>query len=259
MENGKLDVDGIKIAYGLRGAGKTIVLLHGYPLDRSIWDSLAPLLEQDFQMVIPDLRGFGESEVADSGGSIDRYASDVRSVMQQLRIPTACIVGHSMGGYVALAFARSYPERTAGIGLISSQTAPDSPERKQGRYTTAKRILLEGVGPVAETMSGQLTANAEIQGALRSLISRQRPEGLAFALEAMAERPDSMDVITGSGKPTLIVHGDADALIPVDKAREIKQAMPGARYTELPGAGHMPMLENPRAVAEALRFFLTAT
>ena len=259
MENGKLRIDGLNIAYARAGAGIPLVLLHGYPLDRSIWDLLLPLLEHDFDLLMPDLRGFGESDVADPGRSLASYAADVLALMQQLGLIKAHVVGHSMGGYVALAFARHYPESTAGIGLVSSQTAADPPERKAGRYASARRILAEGVAPVAETMSAQLTGVPAIQASLRKLILGQRPAGLAFALEAMAERPDSTAVVTSSAKPVVIVHGDADALIAVDRAREIKDALPAAHYVELGGVGHMPMLEDPRAVAHALRYFLGET
>jgi 3-oxoadipate enol-lactonase len=256
LKNDKVEVNGIRIAYTLGDAGKPLVLLHGYPLDRSIWNQLAPLLEDGFRVLMPDLKGFGESDVADTGKSIASYASDVAGVMKHVGMRNAYIVGHSMGGYVALAFAREYPESTTGIGLVSSQAAPDTPERRAGRYASAKRVLEEGVGPVAASMSEQLTSVPKLQQSLRDLISRQRAAGLAFALEAMADRPDSADFITSLGKPIVLVHGDADALIPVDRAREIKQAIPAAKYLELSACGHMPMLENPAAVAQALRFFL---
>jgi 3-oxoadipate enol-lactonase len=255
METGNLEVDGVTIAYARRGKGMPLVLIHGYPLDRTIWDQVAALLEGDFDMIIPDLRGFGESEVVDAGGAIRAYAADVAGLMRRLGVPKANVVGHSMGGYVALALMREYPEMLLGLGLVSSQILPDTPDRRQARYAAAQEVRAKGVGPVAEAMATKLSSDEGIQAGMRALISGQRPAGIASALEAMAERPDSAEVVSLCKVPVVGVHGQADALIPVERGREVKTVLPAAQYVELPRAGHMPMMEDPGAVAEALRFF----
>src|SRR5690349_24970010 len=117
----KLNVNGVQLAYERRGKGTPLVLLHGYPLDHHLWDEVAPLLEDTFDVILPDLRGFGESTTVDSPYSMDDYASDIAVLLDQLGIPKVAIVGHSMGGYAALAFARMYPERVRGLGLVSSE------------------------------------------------------------------------------------------------------------------------------------------
>ena len=129
------------------------------------------------------------------------------------------MAGHSMGGYVALAFTRAYPKRVLGLGLVSSQALADSPEKKAGRYQEAESILANGVKEVAEGMSVKLTARPDLQSCLKELILRQRPEGLAGALRAMAERPDSTPMLSGLDLPFVMVHGLADALIPIERAR----------------------------------------
>src|SRR5690242_11958198 len=129
----KINVKDIQLAYERRGKGTPLVLLHGYPLDHHLWDEVAPLLEDTFDVILPDLRGFGESTTVDSPYSMDDYASDIAGLLDQLGISKAAIVGHSMGGYAALAFARMYPERVSGLGLVSSQVLADPPERKDGR------------------------------------------------------------------------------------------------------------------------------
>ena len=256
METGRLEIDGVNIAYTRRGRGIPLVLIHGYPLERSIWDPVAALLEDDFDMTIPDLRGFGDSDVVDAGGAILAYASDVAGLMKRLGAAKANVVGHSMGGYVALALMREHPEMLLGLGLVSSQMLPDPPDRKQARYVSAQEVLTKGVEPVAEAMAPKLSSDKGIQAAMRVLISRQRPGGLASALEAMAERADSTAVVSSCKVPALAVHGQADALIPVERGRDVKTVLPAAHYVELARAGHMPMMEEPRAVADALRFFL---
>src|SRR5215510_5338808 len=135
-----INIDDIELAYTRHGEGTPLVLLHGYPLDGSIWSKVVPLLEYQFDIIVPDLRGFGESTTMDTPYTMDTFASDIAELLDHLGIQKTVIVGHSMGGYVALAFARLYTERVIGLGLVSSQAAADTLERKQGRYDTATQV-----------------------------------------------------------------------------------------------------------------------
>src|SRR5512143_3456474 len=140
-----LIVNGIRLAYDRRGTGTPLVLLHGYPLDHHLWDQVAPLLVDTFELILPDLRGFGESSTVDSFYTMEDIASDVAALLDHLEIQKAAVVGHSMGGYVALAFARLYPQRVNGLGLISSQILADTPDRKEGRYNSAAEVADKGI------------------------------------------------------------------------------------------------------------------
>jgi 3-oxoadipate enol-lactonase len=255
MEMEKVNIEGFNLAYTRAGHGAPLVLIHGYPLDHSIWDQVVPLLEDEFDLIVPDLRGFGNSDVMEADDSIQEYARDIAGLLTHLKIKKAFIAGHSMGGYVALAFARDYEQRVSGLGMVASQTPADPPERKEARYTTATQVIEKGVGIVAEAMAPKLSADARLQEYARELIEKQSPLGIFSALYAMADRPDSSDIFAAFPFPVVIVHGDADALIPVERGREMKAALPAAHYAELPGAGHLLMLENPQGVAAALRFF----
>ena len=252
----KVNVNGIQLAYTRKGNGKPLVLVHGYPLDHTIWDEVVPLLENDFDMIIPDLRGFGQSDVVESQYKIADMAADIAGLLDHMGIEKTAIAGHSMGGYVSLAFARAYPQRVLGLGLVASQAPADPPERVQGRYDAAAEIMKTGVEPVAESMSAKLTPDERVQAYVRGLIAAQQPAGLAGALKAMAERDDSTSVLSTFKFPVVIVHGDADELIPVQRAQDIKAAIPHAILKELPGVGHMPMKENPKATAAALKNLL---
>jgi pimeloyl-ACP methyl ester carboxylesterase len=249
----KLNVNGIQIAYDRHGSGTPLVFLHGYPLDHTIWDEIVPLLEGDFDLVAPDLRGFGQSTLVEEQYSIADMAADVAALLDELGIENTYVVGHSMGGYVALAFVRNYPERALGLGLVSSQALGDSPERKQGRYASADEIMRTGVETVVESMSPKLSPDERVQAFVRRLIAAQRPAGLANALKAMAERFDSTLVLPSFMFPVVLVHGSADELIPVERAQEIKAAIKHAHLAELPGTGHMPMMEAPQKTADALK------
>ena len=126
----KVNVNGIQLAYARKGTGKPLVLIHGYPLDHTIWNEVAPLLESDFDIILPDLRGFGGSDVVESQYKISDMAADIAGLMDALGIEKAAIAGHSMGGYISLAFARAYPSRVAGLGLIASQALADARQTK---------------------------------------------------------------------------------------------------------------------------------
>jgi 3-oxoadipate enol-lactonase len=249
----KTIVNGIKLAYERRGQGKPLLLVHGYPLDHSIWNQIVPLLETDFDMILPDLRGFGHSDSSQKRFSMTDIAADLAALMDHLEIEKAAIVGHSMGGYVALAFARAHPGRLLGLGLVSSQPYADSPEKKAGRKQEADLVIANGVREVAEGMSTKLTAVPDLQIELKKLMLRQHPEGVSGALRAMAERADSTDILAIFDFPVVIVHGRADKIIPIERAREVLALVKNGKLKEIEGAGHMPMMEAPEVTAEVLR------
>lgn len=248
-----VNVNGIQLAYQRRGSGTPLVLLHGFPLDHHLWDEVVPLLEDTFDVIAPDLRGFGNSTMIDVPHRMDDYASDIAGLLDHLNISKAAIVGHSMGGYVALAFARLYPERVRGLGLVSSQVLADPPERKEGRYKSAADVSANGIGSVVESMTPKFTSDEELQSYARASMERQPPAAYIGALKAMAERADSTPLLSSLHVPVVIIHGDADALIPVDRAREVKAALLQAHLVEISGAGHMPMMEAKEETAEALK------
>jgi pimeloyl-ACP methyl ester carboxylesterase len=229
------------------------LLVHGFPLDHHLWDEVAPLLEDTFDLIIPDLRGFGESSIESAPASLDDFAADLAALLDQQGIQKAAIAGHSMGGYIALAFARLYPERVHGLGLVASQVLADAPERKEGRYKSAADVELNGIGSVVETMTPKFTPDERLQSYARASMERQPPAAYIAALKAMAERRDSTPLLSTLRVPVVVVHGDADALVPIDRAREVKAALPQAHLVEISGAGHMPMMEDAQKTAEALK------
>ena len=249
----KININGIQLAYERHGKGTPLVLLHGYPLDHHLWDDVVPLLKDTFDLIIPDLRGYGESTTVDSPYTMDDLASDIVGLLDHLGIQKTAIAGHSMGGYVALAFARLYPERMSGLGLVSSQVLADPPDRKEGRYKSAAEVVEKGIGGVVETMTTKFTSDPRLQTFARQTMERQQPAAFIGALKAMAERTDSTPLLSMIQYPVVLVHGDADVLIPVDRAREVKAAIPGAHLFELSGVGHMPMMEAKEKTAEVLK------
>jgi 3-oxoadipate enol-lactonase len=247
-------VNGVELAYERRGKGPPLVLIHGHPLDHTIWELVVPLLEKDFDLILPDLRGFGQSETVRTGYLLTDMAADIAALLDSLNLQQATIAGHSMGGYIALAFARAYPDRIRGLGLVASHVFADPPERKQSRFTDAAEIEKQGVGTLAESFPAKLTANPDLQSTLRDIILRQSVYGVAESLRAMAERADSSTLLAGARFPVVVIHGTADALIPVARAREGKALAEKIHLVEIEGVGHVPMMEAPQKTVEALRW-----
>jgi pimeloyl-ACP methyl ester carboxylesterase len=249
----KVKVNGIELAYTRHGQGKALVLLHGFPLDHHIWDEIAPLLENTFDLIIPDLRGFGDSTTVDSPYTMDDYASDIAGLLDQLGLDKSAIAGHSMGGYIALAFARLYPERVTGLGLVSSQVLADPPDRKEGRYKSAAEVAEKGISGIVDGMTTKFTSDEKLQNFARKTMERQHPAAYIGALKAMAERQDSTFLLASINYSVVVIHGDADALIPVERALEVKKVIPHAQLVMIENAGHLPMLEAKEQSARALR------
>jgi 3-oxoadipate enol-lactonase len=250
----KISVNSISLAYERRGMGTPLLFVHGFPLDHTEWEPLLPHLEDDFDVILPDLRGFGQSDAPEGAYTIEQMAADLAALLDSLKIRKVHIVGHSMGGYVCLAFIRSYPERVLGLGMVGSQAAADTPENKAKRYATVNEVAVNGVSAVAG-MSEKLSANPAHVAFFREMILRQRPSGVMGALMAMAERPDSGEVFSTFEFPVVLVHGLADALIPSERSRQMKKSLPSAELIELPGVGHSPALEAPVETARALGKF----
>lgn len=248
-----IKVNNVQIAFEKVGRGSPLVLIHGYPLDHSIWNETAKLLQDDFQVILPDVRGFGESTTVDSPYSMTDIADDLAGLLDALKIDKAFFAGHSMGGYVALAFAKKYPNRVSGLALVSTQLLADPEDKKQGRYKTAADVSEKGVGIVAVAMTDKLSKNQNARNGIRPLIEKQSKSGVIGTLKAMAEREDARALFSTINYPVVLVHGDADELIPVERAREAKAILSSAHLLELSGVGHLPMMDAPEKTAEALK------
>lgn len=248
--------DTIQLAYDRHGAGIPLILLHGYPLNRSIWRDVPPHVMDIADVILPNLRGHGDSPAPDGIYSMQIMAGDVIRLMDTLSIDKAVIAGHSMGGYVSLALTRDYPDRVLGLGLITTQAAADSPERYQARLETVEEVKRYGPKVVTESMIERLTANASLYPGLRAILSGASVEGLTGTLLGIAGREDARGWLGNITVPTLILSGARDAIIPRERAFEMAAGIPNAWWVEIPGCGHMPMMEDPQSTGLALRSLL---
>jgi 3-oxoadipate enol-lactonase len=247
-----------------QGDGPTLLLVHGFPLDHTMWAGQIGALSDICRVIAPDLRGFGASGVTSGTVTMAQLADDLAHLLDVLEIrEPVTFCGLSMGGYVAWQFYRQYRPRLARLILCDTRAAADTAEAARLRRESADRVLVEGPGFLADAMIDKLFAPAthtEQPGCIettRQTILSTSPVAIAATLRGMAERPDVTDTLPEIDVDTLVVCGQQDAISTVQEMRQIATCIPAARFVEIPDAGHMAPLENPRQVNQAIRAFLT--
>jgi pimeloyl-ACP methyl ester carboxylesterase len=241
------------------GKGEPLVLLHAFPLDRRMWLAQKDELAESARIIAPDLRGLGRSAELAPARSLDDHADDVAALLDKLRIERATIAGLSMGGYVALAFARRHAHRIARLALADTRSLPDSTEGRAARDQNIALVRTEGVAALVERMLPKLlsaTASPDVVTRVRSLGNSQKPEGITAALAAMRDRPDSTAVLSTLSVPSTVIVGEVDAISLPDEARAMAALLPRAEVEVIPGVGHLSNLEAPDAFTTALRRLL---
>jgi pimeloyl-ACP methyl ester carboxylesterase len=259
----RIDLGDVWLNVEERGAGRPMLLVHGFPLDHTMWSEQIDALSSQFRVMAPDLRGFGHSDKVSGVLSMDQLADDLAALLDKLGVTEPVIFcGLSMGGYVGWRFAAKYGQRLARLIQCDTRAAADSPEAAKTRLETAERVLREGSAVVAQSMKDRLFApetiknQPDIVAAMESVMLATSPETMAAALRGMAERPDSTALLPRIEIPALLVGGEHDPISPPDEMRKMAQAMPNARFVEVPQAGHMAPLESPATVNAAILEFL---
>src|SRR5215210_3952019 len=251
-----------QLAYTDTGAGRPIVLIHGYPFNRSLWTEQIPALSNSYRIIAPDLRGFGDSDASQDPSTMDRLAADVALLMDHLEIPRATICGLSMGGYVALAFYKQFHSRVRALVLADTRAQADTEEAKHTRAKQAEKALSEGMAGIADAMLPKLltpetvSKRPEIVKFVRDMMLKSKPEGAAAALRGMAEREDQTELLSNISAPALIIVGAEDAITPVADSEKMHEAITGSRLMVLENAGHVSNLERTEQFNEALLGFL---
>jgi len=245
------------------GTGPPLLLVHGFPLDHTMWTGQAAELAQAWRVIAPDLRGFGRSQVVPGTATMSQLADDLARLLDTLQITgpvTYC--GLSMGGYIAWQFWRRHRERLARLVLCDTRAVADTPEVARGRQLVADQVLAEGARVAADAMLGRLFSDhtrqqqPQLVDQTRQVILATDPQGIAAAQRGMAQRPDVTTWLPEIAVPTLVVCGAHDAISGPAEMQAIARAIPGARYAELPDAGHMAPLESAAGFNAALRSFL---
>lgn len=255
------------LAYLDEGQGTPILLVHGFPLDHTMWEPQIAALAERYRVIAPDLRGFGQSSLGQidpsRGVSMEQYADDLADLLDALGITAPIVlVGLSMGGYIAWQFARNYPERLRALVQLDTRAIADNDEARAGRLKMADSVAEWGSGRVAEMMGPKLFSQRafekqpEIVSAVRRVVEGTSPAAIAAAQRGMAARPDVTASLPSIRVPTLVIVGSDDVISPPPEMQSIANAIPGAEFVVIPNSGHMTTLENPAAVNEAMLRFV---
>ena len=236
------------------------MLLHGFANDHALWGPQVALLRERFRVIAPSLRGFGKS--GDTGGeaiSMDEYAEDIAALMDERRVGPAVVGGISMGGYIALALALRHPRRLRGLVLANTRAAADPPDWAPIREQMVRTVRERGAEAVVESYGDKPFAPDcpdAVKAEVRAMIRRQRTPGLVSGTLGMAGRPDRTPRLGEIRVPTLVIHGSADAYVPVAEAERVHRALPSSRFAGIAGAGHFSNVDRPREFNAALEALL---
>jgi len=253
-----------EIAYWTLGAGAPVVLLHPFPAHHAFWLPVAEALATRYRVILPDLRGHGESGVGEGPATMEKHAADIARVMDGANVGRAPLVGVSIGGYVLFEFWRKHRGRVAALGLCNTKAPADGPEARAGRLQAANDVLERGTEPFFESMIPKLMGKTTretrpdlVDGALR-MMRKMSPENVAQVQRGMAARPDSIETLKTINVPTLLVTGDEDPMTGVNEAELMRSHLANSQLRVIPKAGHYSPWEQPHDAAKLLRQFLDA-
>lgn len=254
---------GMTVSYDDAGAGSTLVFLHGFPLSREMWRPQIDALSRGFRVFAPDLRGFGGTTGFTETPSIEGMAEGVAQFLEALEITSpVALCGLSMGGYVALAFVRKYPQRVRALILADTRAEADDEAGKANRNKMMAFAKEHSAAAVIDQMMPKmftdttLSARPEIVAELRRIAAEQSVPAIVHAVQAMRDRPDSTPFLEAIAAPTLVIVGGEDAITPPAMSENLARRISGAKLVTIPGAGHMSNLERTSEFNEAIRSFL---
>lgn len=245
------------LAFTDAGSGPPLVLLHAFPLDRGMWQPQIDGLQDRFRILAVDLPGFGESP-PEPGWGVDTAADRLAEFCTGLGLPKIVLGGLSMGGYVAMAFARRHSDKLAGLIFADTRSEPDDAAAKDNRNRLINLTKEFGPSKVYEVMLprvlGERTkaTQPKVVDFVRSLAARQTAAGVIGGLTALRDRPDATPELDQIAVPTLIVVGEEDVLTPPNLADAMAKRVHGSKVVRIPGAGHLSNVEDGAAFNAAV-------
>lgn len=254
--------DDTDIVYSVQGDGPPVVLLHPFPLNHRFWLPIAERLSPLYKLIMPDLRGLGDSAPGDGPATMEKHAGDLRRVCDDARVGKAVFVGVSIGGYMLFEFWRCFRERVTALGFCNTRAGADTDEGRKGRLESVKQIAERGteqfidgllpklIGETARRNRPDLVADA------RRMALAATGMGIIANQLGMAARPDSMSTLATIDVPTLCIGGTEDIPSPTAEIERIHRGIRESKLKVIQRAGHFAALEKPEDFAEVLREFL---
>jgi 3-oxoadipate enol-lactonase len=251
-----------EIAYEVLGNGPPLVLLHPFPAHHGLWLPAAQSLISRYRVVLPDLRGHGDSESGDGPATMEKHASDLARVLDDAGVGRAIFCGVSIGGYILFEFWRRYRGRVAALGLCCTRAQADTDEARNTRLKNADLVLERGtewfVDLMAPKLLGKSTQEArpDLVADARRMMLQMSPQDIAQVQQGMAARPDSVTTLKTINVPALVVLGEEDTLIPLSDGELMRQHIANSRLAVIPKAGHFAVWEQPETVGKLIRQFV---
>lgn len=247
------------ISYIDEGEGNPIVLLHGFCGSSRYWENIISELSNRYRVIAPDLPGHGQSETLLHGTTIEAISESIKGLIDGLNVGKVTMFGHSLGGYITLAFAEKYSEKLSGFSLVHSTAYPDSDEAKKGRQVNIEKVQQQGVRPLIDGLVPKLFSpdhkDEKYVETAKEIGYVTTQEGTIHALQAMKDRPDRNHVLEKTELPVLLLAGEQDQIIPAEKTFSVTK--PNITHSIIKASGHMSMYENPEELNIVLQGFLT--
>ena len=241
-----------------------LVFIHGHPFNRSMWAEQVAHFKNNYRLILPDLRGYGESGITTPRVLLDEMALDIIHLLDELKIEKAVFVGLSMGGQIVLDLWRLVPHRFKAMVIVDSDARGESPESAARRLATAEEILKVGMTRHTDDTIHKYIAktsmdNPKVYAPLYKMMTTTNPEGAAAAHKGRALRRDHTTILKNINVPALIVVGSEDFFTPVPIAKIMSDSIPAATLAVIDGAGHLPNMESPNEFNRRLEQFLSNT
>lgn len=254
-----------ELAYQVLGEGAPVVLLHAFPANHELWLPAAQVLAAKYRVILPDLRGHGDSGIGEGPATMEKHASDLARVLDDAGADRASFAGVSIGGYTLFEFWRRSRARVKALILCNTKAQADTAEAQAGRLQTAADVMERGVEPFFETMIPRLVGKTTwatrpdlVEGAL-TMMRKMSPLNVAQVQRGMADRPDSVSTLKTISVPTLLITGDEDIFTGLPEAELMRQNISRSELKVIPKAGHYSPWEQPELVGTAVRQFLDSS
>lgn len=250
------------IVYEVWGSGPPVVLLHPFPGNREFWKPVAPTLETRYRLIVPDLRGHGDSGPGEGPATMEKHALDLERLLDETTVGRCAFVGVSIGGYILFEFWRRFRNRVNALVLCDTRPQADTAEARANRSKAASDVLEKGTGEFVESMipkllgHSTLAARPDLIDGARTMMKKMTPNGIAAVQHGMAARPDSVNDLKTINVPTLIAIGEEDILSTPADGELMRQRIAGGELKLIPKAGHWSPWEQPGPVGGLLRQFL---
>ncbi len=260
----RLRSDDAEIVYEIVGSGPPVILLHPFPVHHEFWNPIVPVLSSRYRLILPDLRGHGDSEIGEGPALMEKHAGDLARVLDAAGVGKAAFVGVSIGGYILFEFWRRFRARVNALVLCDTRPQADTAEARTNRLKVAADVLEQGTDPFIESMVPKLmgrttlSTRPDLVDGARRMMRKMSPEDISLVQRGMAERPDSVADLKTINVPTLIVVGDEDILATPADGELMRQHIAGSQLKIIPKAGHYAPWEQSEAVGLVLRQFLDA-